>query len=148
MYASLTLRRALCLFFFFVGVTLSAARRKNRVTEQTILFFAIFLFSYCENLPPPLAEHFHRVVWRVMPAVFSPPTSPPPHEMPVAPWLSPEDGLLQRNCLPCPLHISHTHHLSIIGLICWGSSAHTHTHTHIGSESSDRVVSERSVSRI
>lgn len=45
------------------------------------------------------------------------------------PWS--KDGLLQKNCLPCPLHISHTPllHYQPHPWGKWRTCAHTHTHT-------------------
>lgn len=40
-----------------------------------------------------------------------------------------EDGLLQRSCRACPLHISHTHHLSIIRPRPLGTHVHARMHT-------------------
>lgn len=58
-----------------------------------------------------------------------------------------EDGLLQRSRRACPLHISHTHHLSIIRPRPLGRHMHAHTliHTHACTHalSSDRVVSKK-----
>lgn len=60
-----------------------------------------------------------------------------------------EDGLLQRSRRACPLHISHTHHLSIIRLCPLGTNVHAHTqsytlmHTRTHALSSDRVVSKK-----
>lgn len=53
--------------------------------------------------------------------------------------------MLQRSRRACPLHISHTHHLSIIRPRPLGTHVHAHTlmHTRTHVLSSDRVVSQK-----
>lgn len=110
-------------------VVLSAVQKKTEYVEQIMLFNSIFLFSYCENLVLLLAEHFlcaalYEWEWCLQ-CIFSSPLRDACCSV-AQPWS--KDGLLQKNCLPCPLHISHTQLLHYQG----GGGAHVHTHTHAG----------------
>ena len=151
---------------------LQCCQQRNGKTEdmkEIIVFISIFLLSCCENLVLPLAWTFplYSFIWmRVVPTVYF---LPLPCEMPVAPRLSPEVKMdyCRRTACPALLHISHTPLLHYQPYP-WGkccacahtltrslthSLTHKDTHTHIRtqthrSESSDRVVSKRSETRI
>lgn len=131
MYALLTLHRAPCLFCFSCrSHTVSSAKEKqSNGTNNTILcnFFVFLLWKS----PTPAGWTFPpwSLVWmRVMPAVFSPPHLPTPTWDACCSVAEPWRWITAEELPALPFtHFTHTHHLSIIGLICWGSSAHTHT---------------------